>query len=550
MSAAWIAITGRCALVLAAAMATATASASAGGSALPPQTPAADEAPIPFAELPGAASGPNIWFATSDPERERRSVIHHHATDREAPLVRVAAALDGGVEAMAAFGDRVWIVLSPRAGTDPRREVVTLETARNPVSELDYSWPREGPMLLPSLPGRGRLMGFAADASGPVALLWPESLRSERVRRGDATDAVPEVHRLDRNGRWIRESVSVPKGTAPWSRLLDLGGGRLGLLAGGIDGRTCRVAPLAAAVSEERASRDGAEEASDLVPERWDLPESEIVATTIAAGRPLVVLRTEFARIDLVYPRPDARLELALLATPRGPWRVDGTADGIRVLEQFDEEFRIRSVDPIDGRVGPDRTLEAPSFGAGAWLHLPLLGMLTVTAILALVLFKPIAEQVPPTVPENAAPLAWWPRLAALAVDLLPGVLLAMAWFGTTPAEFALLPAWSLDLEAAMPSSAAIGVTVVWCLAWEIPLGRTPGKMLVGGRIAAVEGGRPGPWRTVVRNLFKGVLLYAPVLAIFTMLSPFGQGIGETLSRTLVLGPPREWSPPEPDQED
>jgi hypothetical protein len=68
--------------------------------------------------------------------------------------------------------------------------------------------------------------------------------------------------------------------------------------------------------------------------------------------------------------------------------------------------------------------------------------------------------------------------------------------------------------------------------------------------VAAVEGGRPGFWRIVVRNLFKGVLLYAPVLAIFTALSPFGQGIGETLSRTLVLGPAREWSPPDPNQED
>ena len=79
--------------------------------------------------------------------------------------------LDGQVEAIAAFEDQVWIVLAPRAGTKPRREVVTLSTARNPASGLDYSWPREGPTLLPSLPGDTRLADFAADAAGPIALL-------------------------------------------------------------------------------------------------------------------------------------------------------------------------------------------------------------------------------------------------------------------------------------------------------------------------------------------------------------------------------------------
>jgi len=511
-----------------------------------PTPPPEEPAPMPFAALPGAASGSNLWFATADPERERRTIVHHHATDRETPIVRVAAVLDGVVEAMAAHEDRLWIVLAPRAGDQPRREVVTLQTARNPVSGLDYTWPREGPTLLPSLPGDGRLMAFAADADGPVALFWPEALRSERVRR-EGGPAVPQLHRLDRRGRWVETSARELADAAPWSRIVFLGDGRLALLAGASDGSSCRLVPLF-------ESEDGV---ADPVPPSeaivWRIPSDALIGTTVAAGRPLAVLRKAFARIDLAYPRDDAVLDLAVLDTPRAGWRLDGTSDGIFYLEDLgktDGTFVIRSIDPIDGVVGPERTLEAPSFGTGAWLHLPLLGMLTVTAILALVLFKPIAEQVPPAVPEGAAPLAWWPRLAALAVDVLPGAVLAMVWFETTPAEFALLPAWSLDIEAAAPSSAAIGFTVIWCLAWEIPLGRTPGKMLVGGRVVAVEGGRPGLWRTVVRNLFKGVLLYAPVLAIFTVLNAFGQGIGETLSRTLVLGPPREWSPPAPNQEE
>ena len=503
----------------------------------------AEHAPVPFAEMPGAASGSSLWFATPDPERDRRSIVHHHSTDREPPTVRIAAVLDGVVEAIAAFEDRAWIVLAPRAGSEPRREVVTLQTARNPVSQLDYTWPREGPTLLPSLPGEGRLTGFAADVSGPVALLEIDpSRRGPTPDDGGATAAL-RLYRLDRGGDWVAEAPPSPAGIDSWSRIVPLGDGRLALLAAESDGEGCRIVPLASV--DERAEVGAGEDGG----ETWPIAAETIVAATVAADRPLMVLRRAFAQIDLVYPRRDTVLDLAVLPTPGGPWRIEGATEGIRYLERVDEGFTIRSIDPIDGVVGPERALEAPSFGTGAWLHLPLLGMLTVTAILALVLFKPIAEQVPPVVPEGAAPLAWWSRLAALAVDVLPGAVLAMVWFETTPAEFALLPAWSLDIEAAAPSSAAIGFTVIWCLAWEIPLGRTPGKMLVGGRVVAVEGGRPGLWRTVVRNLFKGVLLYAPVLAIFTVLNAFGQGIGETLSRTLVLGPPREWSPPAPNQE-
>ena len=61
-----------------------------------------------------------------------------------------------------------------------------------------------------------------------------------------------------------------------------------------------------------------------------------------------------------------------------------------------------------------------------------------------------------------------------------------------------------------------------------------PGKLLVGGRVIDAGGGRPAIVRTLARNLFKAVMLYAPILAIFALLSPGGQGIGEVVSRTFV----------------
>lgn len=176
---------------------------------------AVDPDPVAFPQLPGAASGHHLWFATADPERPRRSLIHHVATDRETPAVRVAAVLDGEVEAIAAWEDRAWIVLAPRAGTRQRREVVTLSTARNPASGLDYSWPREGPTLLPSLPGDSKLVDFAADAAGPIALFWPPEWRSNRVRRASSggESAGPRVLRLGRGQAW-QDVEGVPTGFA------------------------------------------------------------------------------------------------------------------------------------------------------------------------------------------------------------------------------------------------------------------------------------------------------------------------------------------------
>jgi uncharacterized RDD family membrane protein YckC len=125
--------------------------------------------------------------------------------------------------------------------------------------------------------------------------------------------------------------------------------------------------------------------------------------------------------------------------------------------------------------------------------------------------------------------------------------------FGVSLREFSLLPAWSLDAEATAPSALVIAITFLWGVAWESVAGRTPGKMLLGGRVVSTSGDRVGAGRVLVRNLFKAVLLAAPILAIFTVLNPLGQGIGEVLSRTFVLGrltKPRSEEVAESDEQD
>ncbi len=494
----------------------------------------AQSEPVAFPQLPGAASGRHLWFATPDPARPRRSLIHHVATDREIPAVRTAAVLDGQVEAIAAFEDQVWIVLAPRAGTKPRREVVTLSTARNPASGLDYSWPREGPTLLPSLPGDTRLADFAADAAGPIALLWPAEWRSIRVRRLAADGEPPRCRllRLSRANEWQEVDQTLP--SLAYERFAPSGNPTRSLSVLAPDPESPdSVVVLVEVATSEAAKSEGGDAPSWR---RWPVPMGQVVAAASLEHSELLTIRREFGSLDLDYPRERGLLELAKIDSPRGPWRVFATLDGIRFVEDADGAFWIRAIDPISGEVGPAQELGPPTFASGAWLHLPILGALAISAVLALILFRPIAEREPPTIPEGFEPLPWPRRLAALAVDLTPGVAIAMAVFGVSLREFSLLPAWSLDAEATAPSALAIAVTFLWGVAWESIVGRTPGKMLLGGRVASAGDGRVGFGRVLVRNLFKSVLLAAPILAIFTVLNPLGQGIGEVLSRTLVLG--------------
>lgn len=476
--------------------------------------------PLGFAAMPGASSGRSLWFAVEDPEEPRRSRVMHVSTDRDPATVRVAAVLEGEVESIAAWEDRAWIVLAPRSDDRPRREVVTLQTARNPASGLDYSWPREGPRLLPSLPGEGRLLAFSADSDGPVALLWPDRVRSQRVRRGGGEEeGGASLWRLERETSWTRLPDRPGEGLEEWLIVEDAAGPSIaGLSPDPADRDVTVVRPLA----DPTASR------------RWDVPFESIVAVCSSEDAVVLALRREFGSIHVCYPRSAAVLDLAVLDAPRGPWLLGATLDGLRLVEQDGDRLMIRSIDPIDGVVSPPRELGAPTFGRGGWLHLPVLGLLVVTAVLALVLFRPLGEEEGSSLPEGWAPLPITRRLLALAVDALPALVVTVVWLDVDVRDLIVLPAWTLEGEAALPSAVAIAGTILWCTTWELLLGATPGKLLVGGRVIDAGGRRPAIVRTLARNLFKAVMLYAPILAIFALLSPGGQGIGEVVSRTFV----------------
>jgi uncharacterized RDD family membrane protein YckC len=93
------------------------------------------------------------------------------------------------------------------------------------------------------------------------------------------------------------------------------------------------------------------------------------------------------------------------------------------------------------------------------------------------------------------------------------------------------------DLTSAMPYVMMAALTVVHSTVSELIWRRTIGKTLVGARVTALDGSRPSASAILVRNAFKALVLLIPVLAVFSLLNPHLQGLGDSMARTVVVGP-------------
>ena len=90
----------------------------------------------------------------------------------------------------------------------------------------------------------------------------------------------------------------------------------------------------------------------------------------------------------------------------------------------------------------------------------------------------------------------------------------------------------------------------VYYTAFELARGATPGKMALGMRVTAVDGGRPATGAVVVRNLIRvpeAIFYYIPS-AISCLASSRNQRLGDLAARTVVVrrgaGAPAPAAPP------
>jgi uncharacterized RDD family membrane protein YckC len=446
--------------------------------------------------------------------------LRHCARDTDGPFYSRGQTLavddSDAVEAMAAWDNQLWLVLAPTPGEGPRRGTFTVQVHRNPALEGWYLAPHDRLRAVASLEGAGSLAGFVGTADGPVALVVD-----------GAPHGGPRLLQL-RGGEW--NELSLPPGLQP---------GAWRLAAAGPDGRNLMLLgePVRPGGPMTIHRRDGAG--------GWSAAEVSLApgrlrsVTRVGPNVALVVEGEPASQVELAYLRPGGLLRLAQLTVPQGGWAVLGTRDGLRLIEQaLQGEVAIRRIDGISGIVGPRQVMAPQPLMTGRVLHRPLLLALGITALMVIFLFKPSASAAAVALPEGMAALAPLPRLAAVAADLAVSAVVTLVVLGCPLSELLRWPLWTADLSASAPFLVMIGLTTAHGTLTELAAARTLGKKLVGARVVGRDGSRPTARAIIVRNALKVIVLLIPVLAVFAILNPHVQGLGDQVARTVVVRDP------------
>lgn len=152
-------------------------------------------------------------------------------------------------------------------------------------------------------------------------------------------------------------------------------------------------------------------------------------------------------------------------------------------------------------------------------------------------------------------------RTLALFIDfviLSPAWLIVAAWMARSfPPDW---PLWDLAtlarrIETVPWFRAGMGLVFgLYAIPFEILIGATPGKRIVGCFVLTEDGTRRLWWRVLVRNLLRPIEFHFVPIAALVPLTPAKQRVGDLLARTVVIQrqPPllpsldeRESSPPD-----
>jgi len=468
--------------------------------------------------LPAASSDDHLWFVV---RTGARLDLRHYARDADGPYytrgLTLAVNNRDDIEAMAAWGSQLWLVFAPRPGDMTQRETFTVQVRRNPALEGWYYEPHDHLRAVTSIEGTGSVAGLVGTADGPVAMI---------VDRGPPQAGGGGGRLLQLRGRQWHD-IPMPQVPRPDAWQLGTAGadGRVLILIGGPD-RPGGPATV------HRRNAEGAWSAGEVPVASQRLRSLARVGPQVA----LIMDAEPAPGVEIAYMRPDMLLPLARFAPPGGRWSVQGVRDGLRLIGQATQgEVTISRIDPISGEVGSRQVMRPQPLMAGRVLHRPVLLALGITALMVIVLFKPRGSAAPVVLPVNMVTLGPLPRLMAVAVDLGVSGVVSLIVFRCPPVELFWWPLWTADLSASAPFLVMIGLTVLHSTLTELIAACTLGKKLVRAKVVTAEGARPSARAIFARNALKVIVLLIPVLAVFAVLTPHLQGLGDQVARTVVV---------------
>ena len=438
-----------------------------------------------------ASSGAHAWWIRKQGpqwllEHVDRDVTQA-AKDRE-PVRHIAASFDDEPTCLAAFGDRVWVFFAHR----DRCEVVTGQADWNPASGLGFMVPA-AMQLRASVPAPG--VESAAAIDDTVWVLVPGAHEALRLV-GD---------------RW--RPVVLPSES--------LQQGRRHLCT--VDGATRAVWLLWQDASGHARRWQWTGESWQETPVSLPLgavPIGVDERLVVMAGDPPMVGRVVMRAFQACVPVPS---DAAVLS-----W-----GDGFAAVRVRGAQVEWAECEAGAQGFSPWIQLAEQRSVASRWFHVPVLGVLSLGALMLAFLVRSVAGEAVSTVPLVTMPKAQ--RLLALLIDAAPAGGAALLAFDADFERLLVPPLWSLDLAEAMPYLFMTIGTVGFGAIEESVGARSLGKRLLGGAVLGQDGVPAAWWRHVVRNLFKGLVMLSPLIALPTIISPRGIGVPETITRTQVV---------------
>lgn len=499
------------------------------------------------ADLPGtiplAASGDgHIWWVvkSEQPGTKTQGVattagavtfaLMHHASDEPAPSERLVMRFPLEPVALACEGSRVVVVSRSESGT--REFILSMFAARNEAVGHWFTLPRGSPIVIPALPVEGEVRGLAIANDTLAALV--------RVRRTDPRAAE----------RYWFGTVSCESGPGwGWKESalpeLDLSE-RVTLFARGGAFAALGVRSGAATLS---MLRDGAWSSESIRREDGPLASRAVLGAFEVAKRTAVVERALVdgggSRIRVGFLRDKTVQPWAEFAEPARPWALGSFGSQSIVLELGDRSRGVaRSLafsadapaDPVE--------LSPPGFASGSWIHLPIIGILSVALVLAAIIFgsdaylerrglATVAGAPGPARTVRGATLS--ARSTAILIDMLPGLVAFWFLFRGNPLDLLRIPAFQTDLAASVPALFVFATGWLAATIGDLLFGRSMGKRIVGLRIISARGGDASLGRRTLRSLASAIVMASPLVMLIALLNPRGDGPAEMISGTAVV---------------
>ena len=458
-------------------------------------------------DLQAAGSGEHAWFMLPGDADEPAWDLCHSGSRSTGNDYRVVRRFEEAPLAMAAADDTLWLVFEGGSKASPRLDVYRLQANFHSSLDLYAMQPRDGLDVLPPLHGVESLVQFVGTRHGPVCIgSVPGESRTLTMQRLQG-------------GRWT--SMELPKDLEHVSHVL----------AAGSDHGFMMIAP-----SGEHTIATWHETGGTWV--GGHIPEAMSSQSLLEVdGQPLVVSGTVGKSIELAYIRSDALWPLVEVAVPTEDWALVSQRGQVLLLTVLDGTIDVTSIDAITGKLDSRGSLEpVSSLSSGLWSIAIALGLASM--VVMVIILARGGDLASMKVPEGWTVLRPMPRLLALIVDLVPGLLSFFLVAGGTMQQLVRVPLMSLPTSDLGPYLVLVMVTLAWCFLCERSTGTTPGKRIMGAAVRTCSGERPGTRAVLVRNIMKGLVLLVPPLVVLALLHPYQQGIGDLMARTIVVRSP------------